>query len=285
MNDNYIYDILTSVDMITLHYILRINKKIHNLCSSESFWKLNLPHKSQINKNINFKQLYFCQLYGFHYEDYLHFYNNYKLINQKSDDMEIVHIFNNLCNLSTFLKVDSTQFWDVYNLDYISMISGSIEIIPKSIKILRNIVRIVLNYNCITSLPSTVSSLKNLVLISVCGNNISTIPAEIKYLANLKELILSDNKFVEFPKEICYLENLEILSLSYTYIRNIPAEISNLKYLSILNLSCNLLYCIPNEIKLLTNIKYIDMRQNNITHFPNELCRKFRNIIIIDRYL
>ncbi len=81
----------------------------------------------------------------------------------------------------------------------------------------------------LTYIPKKICYLKELKKLILDYNRIDHIPKEISYLKELEILSLDCNRIDHIPKEICYLKNLIALHLDYNRIDHIPKEISYLK--------------------------------------------------------
>ena len=89
--------------------------------------------------------------------------------------------------------------------------------IPNCINILKNLTRIDLTNNNITSLPSNFCQLNNLKILILNINGLQDLPIEIGNLS-LKILDLSNNRFTYISPSINSLTNLESLNLSWNKI-------------------------------------------------------------------
>lgn len=97
------------------------------------------------------------------------------------------------------------------------------------------------------SIPAAVFQLKNLIRLDLSFNGITTLSTEIRNLNKLKQLWLNDNPLSEVPQELSYCTDLETIDLSNTRISNIPRDIGKLPKLLEINLrGCPLKETISN---------------------------------------
>ena len=104
----------------------------------------------------------------------------------------------------------------------------------------------------------TLNELKNLKRLDLSSNQLTSIPKELGALKNLKILYLSYNQLTSIPKELGELKNLEYLHLYYNKLTSIPKELGELKNLEYLFLHNNPLNDFRCKHKLLDKfeIKY-----------------------------
>jgi hypothetical protein len=71
-----------------------------------------------------------------------------------------------------------------------------------------SIFHIQLDYNCINIIPKEISKLQNLVLLELPCNNIKIVPEELAKLSHLAHLNLIDNNISVLPPSVCKLNKL-----------------------------------------------------------------------------
>ena len=80
--------------------------------------------------------------------------------------------------------------------------------IPAEIAVLKNLRKLNLSYQELTSTPVELFQLKNLEELVLSSNKITTLPPEIKYLTKLKRLLVDNNNIATLPIEIGHLVDL-----------------------------------------------------------------------------
>lgn len=121
---------------------------------------------------------------------------------------------------------------------------GGINVLPKEIGNLTNLIVLDLRLNSINKLPPEIGKLKNLRLLDLGGNKLDSLPNEIINLINLRKLHLGGSPLKNLPEEIrklIKLEKLNLLDIQGCQITELPLEISKLKNLKELRIMCNIL--------------------------------------------
>ena len=145
--------------------------------------------------------------------------------------------------------------------------------LPASIKHLRNLKYLNIDFCDLTELPPEIGDLTNLEEISIRRNYLSKLPAEIGKLKKLKYLDLVLNQLNTLPKEIGALTSLETLILGHNPLTGLPNEIShlpNLRFLKLQGLNTNtseqltLTYSkvLPNLKSAADSINYLKLEQS-----------------------
>ena len=100
----------------------------------------------------------------------------------------------------------------------------------------------------------TISALKNLEKLYLDNNNLTTIPDSIGNLKNLKGLYLHNNNLTTIPDSIGNLKNLEVLDLDNNGVIMCNADLQHIKNLYVANTTIiphteltNILYGIDTE--------------------------------------
>jgi len=150
------------------------------------------------------------------------------------------------------------------NLKKLILYRNDITTIPKCIENLKNLEELDFNLNKLTSIPKEISNLTKLRVLSLDGNKLETLPEEFGELTKLEELSLLGNKFSSLPDEFGNLASLKKLDLSYNLTGSIPDVIGKLSSLENLNLRNNKVYRIPFSIINLNNLKDLDLSDNKI---------------------
>ena len=81
---------------------------------------------------------------------------------------------------------------------------------------------------CINVIPKSLSLLKNVKILNLCKNRIRKIPESFSHLTNLQELYLNQNKITDIPESLSCLTNLEVLNLYDNQICEIPESLRHL---------------------------------------------------------
>jgi len=109
-------------------------------------------------------------------------------------------------------------------LQKISIINLSCDMIPMNILKLTNLKYLDLDRNKFVSIPTEISNLVNLKILNLSFNKITSIPSEIGNLVQLQELALHYNQIVSVPNEIIRLTNLKKICLSHNMITSMPSN-------------------------------------------------------------
>jgi Leucine-rich repeat (LRR) protein len=160
------------------------------------------------------------------------------------------------------------------NLKIIDFTRCKIMCFPSIIRNLKQLQRIDLFGNSLTTIPDEFLEFKLLESLDLAGNQITSIPTSINQLNNLTELSLWKNKIKIVPAGIWNLNALEVLLLNENNI--VEFEIPNSKLttnqLSELSLSENIhLEILPEFIGELTNLKYLSLKCTQIKQLPVSL--------------
>ncbi|KAJ8977693.1 hypothetical protein NQ317_005426 [Molorchus minor] len=92
--------------------------------------------------------------------------------------------------------------------------------------LLRELQRLIIQSNQLTSLPRAIGHLTSLVFLSIGENNLAFLPEEIGTLENLESLYINDNPTLHnLPFELALCSNLQIMSIENCPLSQIPAEI------------------------------------------------------------
>jgi Leucine-rich repeat (LRR) protein len=184
--------------------------------------------KTQINK-----QNYISFLYG---------NKSNKKIEYEYNKKEIVS-----CYVEFRYIDEETTFENMYIKTYLEMpcnyncsargwqMDYKLLMVPKSIKILTNLINLDLSRNNITNIHIMIKSLSvlpSLELLDLSNNNITILPYNMYKLKNLKRLDLSCNKLKKISN-IFKCKSLVRLSISGNYITHIPTNISKSNLLNL----------------------------------------------------
>ncbi|KAF7633433.1 hypothetical protein Mgra_00007120 [Meloidogyne graminicola] len=136
----------------------------------------------------------------------------------------------------------------------------------------KNLIRLDISNNQLTSLPKEFSSLRRLTYLSLRANSITNIPAAIAKLKNLNILYIGGNRLISIPDSIGALSELTCLGLAENCLESIPASIANLHKLRTLFLHNNRIKVLPPGIARLKNLEQLSLRNNPlVTDFVNEI--------------
>ncbi|KAJ5072740.1 hypothetical protein M0811_09437 [Anaeramoeba ignava] len=141
-----------------------------------------------------------------------------------------------------------------------------------SMKVFKNLKKLDLSYNRLTTLPTEMEKLQSLVSLQLHHNQFEEIPDCIFNLVTLQNLGLDFNKVTYIKEKISKLSKLKGLSISNNQIIEIPPALCELKTLIWLNLDHNSIVFIPKEVEELSSLQYLYLRDNQITTIPDSFC-------------
>lgn len=162
------------------------------------------------------------------------------------------------------------------------------------IGVFKNLTRLEVNNNPISSLPSdftqltslSVLSLQNCTLgsfpqelttmnslteLNLVNNGISSLPDAIENLASLRALYLRNNNLKTLPNTMRTLTSLQTLHLDNNPLGSLPYWIGSLTSLSSLDAPGTGLTSIPDSIGNLINLNFLHLENNNISSLPSSM--------------
>lgn len=116
-----------------------------------------------------------------------------------------------------------------------------IGVLPTSIFQLGILENLHLQCCSLTYIQEDILNLKNLKKLKLGNNRLSTLPKSVGYLKNLDTLTVWTNNLVYLPEEVGFLVNLKGFDLSFNPIKRLPDSIDNL-----VNLRTLYLFGVPN---------------------------------------
>ena len=118
--------------------------------------------------------------------------------------------------------------------------------------------------------------LRNLVKLDLSGNEMTSLPDNWELLDLLSDLDLSDNQLEKLPRQFCVgnlSKSLKQLNLSGNKITLLPNYFCNLRQLITLNVNKNQMKCLPPSVGKMTNLKHFQASDNSMTSLPGSFSR------------
>jgi|GEM_PF-542553 len=156
-------------------------------------------------------------------------------------------------------------------INSIYLIREWLDEIPDCIGNLKNLQKIVLEYNNLKTLPASIGELSNLNELNLTSNSFTSLPEEIKNLQKLELLKLDYNQFSDITESIFYLKNVKELMINNNILKNIPKNIEKLENLTRLDLTNNQLTSLPENIGKLESLTRLDLTNNQLTSLPENI--------------
>ncbi|XP_064606776.1 uncharacterized protein LOC135471459 [Liolophura sinensis] len=159
-----------------------------------------------------------------------------------------------------------------------SCLDFKLPLVPAAIGKLVNLKVVCLDTNELLEVPPEMCLLKNLERLALSNNNLTSLPVGISELRKLASLHVANNDFRDFPLQVCKLENLEFLDFSDNQLISLPEEIGELKQLVTLLVCYNDLTSLPDTLCSLTELTCLWLGNNRIQQLP----RRFGNLRKLD---
>ncbi len=119
--------------------------------------------------------------------------------------------------------------------------------------------------------PPDILKLKNLERLSLRKNTITTLPDGIGSLSTLKWMDLGRTAMTDLNPAIGKLENLSFLYLNDNTIALLPESLGNCNKLEYLNADRNKLTALPASLGKMASLKWLRLNGNQITALPADL--------------
>ena len=121
-------------------------------------------------------------------------------------------------------------------------------------------------------MPREIGLLKNVVHMDLQSNCLSLIPVEIGALTRLQSIDLSRNHITRLPHQICLLPCLMWMNISHNGMQELPTCIGSLSNLRTIIASHNELGTIPPSFNALSQLRDLDLSSNKICSIDKDTC-------------
>ncbi|XP_005097111.1 ras suppressor protein 1 [Aplysia californica] len=164
-------------------------------------------------------------------------------------------------------------FVNLKNLTKVVLAHNKITSVPPSIANFLNLEIIILFNNAIEELPTTLSSMPKLKTLNVGMNRLSALPRGFGACPMLEVLDVTYNNLSEhsLPGNFFCLDTLRALYMGDNDFENLPPEFGRLKNLQILVLRDNDLVALPKEMGELIRLRELHIQGNRLTVLPPEM--------------
>lgn len=169
-------------------------------------------------------------------------------------------------------------------LENIDLARNQIEYLPGIIDCgCKNLKRINLMENRLTSIPKAFEGLSQLEVINCAENKIATIPGGWEYFQNLKEVNFAINHLSTFPEGLQNNHHVERITLLFNRIEDFPdveGEGYKLKYLGLTGIRN--IFELPEHIGRYTELDTLEAQQLSLTTLPESLgdCKKLKMLLL-----
>ncbi|TSJ42819.1 leucine-rich repeat domain-containing protein [Mucilaginibacter corticis] len=169
-------------------------------------------------------------------------------------------------------------------LENLDLARNQIEYLPGIIDYgCKNLKRINLMENRLTSIPKAFEGLSQLEVINCAENKIATIPGGWEYFQNLKEVNFAINHLSRFPEGLQNNHHVERIALLFNRIEDFPdveGEGYKLNYLGLSGIGN--LFELPEHIGKYTELDTLDAEQLSLTTLPESLgdCKKLKMLLL-----
>lgn len=189
-----------------------------------------------------------------------------------------------------FIPADRCQNFVVRDLremplDKMVDLSGSqLRRLPVHVCSFRELVKLYLSDNHLSSLPLELGQLQNLQILALDFNNFKALPQVVCTLKQLCILYLGNNKLCDLPNELSLLQNLRTLWVEANCLTQLPDVVCELSLLKTLHAGSNALRLLPGQLRRLRELRTIWLSGNLLTDFPAVLLHMpFLEVIDVDR--
>ncbi|KAF7851514.1 hypothetical protein BT93_L3790 [Corymbia citriodora subsp. variegata] len=166
-------------------------------------------------------------------------------------------------------KIDKS-IGNLQELDYLEIMSESIESLPESIGDL-NSLTVLRIYQKPSMLPHSIGNLAKMKHLILPHRELRKLPDSIGRLQSLVKLDLSYSKINELPHFIGNLERLKVLCCEGCHLEKLPDSIGRLQSLVELNLRYTKIKILPNCIGNLKKLKKLDLIDSHISELPKTI--------------
>lgn len=156
-------------------------------------------------------------------------------------------------------------------LEQLALHNNKIEVVPATIRNLKNIKKLNFNSNQITYVHKNIGELKKLEQLSFYNNRLTGIPQGVYNLKSLKEIDLFHNEIEEIESGFCQWSNLVTLYLSHNKLVALPSNIDTLRMLEGLYLWDNRLGTLPASLGKINGLKYLRVNNNYLKDLPSSV--------------
>ena len=154
------------------------------------------------------------------------------------------------------LKELPSSFWNLTNLEALSLNSAFGITLPKELVNLKKLKTLDLSFTQLSEIPTFLFDLTNLEKLVLSYNQIEFVPSDISKLKKLKRLEISATNITSLPESIGELENLELLELANSLqLKEVPESIGQLKNLRSLYIFDTLVERLPESLGNLNKLK------------------------------
>ena len=177
--------------------------------------------------------------------------------------------------------VSSLEELELLDLSYNEMTDESF---PPSFQKLKNLREVNLHCNKLTAIPKQIRRLKDLSRLKVGSNKITSTDG-LERLKRLQILMLENNQLEFLPRELfSCLRKLEFFNCGQNAIRDIHPDVRFLRQLKDIDLAGNRLTSLPPELFLLPRLEVLSASNNKITRVPtiNVKARLHNKLVSID---
>lgn len=192
--------------------------------------------------------------------------------------------------LVAFIPADRCQNFVVGDLremplDKMVDLSGNqLHRFPVHVCSFRELVKLYLSDNHLSSLPLELGQLQNLQILALDFNNFKALPQVVCTLKQLCILYLGNNKLCDLPNELSLLQNLRTLWVEANCLTQLPDVVCELCLLKTLHAGSNALRLLPGQLRRLQELRTIWLSGNLLTDFPTVLLHMpFLEVIDVDR--
>ncbi|CAL1546454.1 unnamed protein product [Lymnaea stagnalis] len=168
--------------------------------------------------------------------------------------------------------VDDTKEGNSTELDLVDKGIVNILEIPGFVN-LKNLSKLVLAHNKITSVPPNIANFLNLEIIVLFNNAIEELPTTLSSMPKLKILNVGMNRLSTLPRGFGACPMLEVLDVTYNNLNenSLPANFFCLDTLRALYMGDNDFELLPPEIGRLKNLQILVLRDNDLIELPKDI--------------